>query len=70
MTSYRYKSVALMLDRNNRAAQSLLLLPLVLLSLPLFKQPPGFLLKGLFDFRFPEKVRQLKPCVVVTALEL
>jgi len=31
----------------------------------LFDQPPpGFLLKSLFDFRLPEKVRQLKPCVV------
>jgi hypothetical protein len=59
-----------MLDRNNRASQSLLLLPLVFLSFPLFEQPSGFLLNGAFDFRLPEKVRQLKPFVVVTAFEL
>ena len=34
------------------------------------QRPPGFLLKSLFDFRLPEKVRQLKPCVVMSALTL
>lgn len=41
----------------------------VMSGVKLFDQPPpGFLLKSLFDFRLPEKVRQLKPCVVMSCL--
>ncbi len=40
----------------------------IMSGVKLFDQPPpGFLLKSLFDFRLPEKVRQLKPCVVMSA---